>query len=185
MRTFDFAVAVIGVQYSIFRNNRKLHTVIGLEQTSDEISLPYDTDVRIGDVVSNDVAGTLKTVTNIESIMTADGKEVDSLSIYFKTPTTIPSNQVTYNINNVQNSAIGDNAVCYNSIADIEKIIVNHGYSPSEFKLLLDAINEIINKESCSKGSLSKFSDLLAKHAWLSAPVAQVLLAYFTSNVKL
>lgn len=185
MRTFDFAVAAMGVQYSIFRNGRKLHTLLGLDQTPEGVSLPFDTDVRIGDIISNDVASTLETVKAVESIMTADGKEVDSLLVHFRLPNPAPSKQVTYNINNVHNSAIGENAMCYNSIVDLEKVIINHGYSLDEFKPLLDAINDLTTKESCPKGSLGKFADLLSKHSWLSAPVAQILLAYFMGNVNI
>ena len=61
----------------------------------------------------------------------------------------------------------------------LAKVIVENGYSTEDFKELLETLKTALENDNCQKGFLSRFGDTLSKHAWLSSPIAQLLISHF------
>lgn len=187
MRVFNNLVGMMGKNFSVYRDENKICTVRGLYQGKYNINLPHDTNVQLGDRVVLETTQDSFIVERIDKIPCVLGDEIDHLDVYFKNPMVKPTTprQVTYNVGTAYGSAFGDNATSnytatYNHL---EQVIKDNGHNPEEFQELLIALKVALSKEQCPKGLLSKFSDTLAKHSWLSTPVAQLLLAYATGHV--
>lgn len=89
-----------------------------------------------------------------------------------------------FNIQTANNSVIGINpqGTFQYGITNLEELI--HQQAPHDpiFDDLLTTLKEQLKSSHPEKGSLSKFSDLIAKHAWLSGAIAQTLLSYFVAK---
>lgn len=102
-------------------------------------------------------------------------------------PQPIPSSQ-TFNITSVNNSAFGNNG----------NTTINNGYSFDEIRSLISSkpiedqeeLNKLVNTveiitengETISKGFLSKFSDLLAKHSDIAIALGTGVMNWLTGK---
>lgn len=95
------------------------------------------------------------------------------------------NNQPTFNIKEVHNSIVGtqNSATLTNgySIDAIAKLIENHNTDDKELlKEMLSVLdNAVSNQEPVKKGLLSKFSDVLQRNEWITAPIATLVLEKF------
>lgn len=185
MRVFDRLVPTMGKFFTIMRNDKKIARVKGLYQNKKQIDLPFDTDIKVGDVVHIESIDETRTVSSIEKVPTIMGEGVDHLKVYFEVNhcTQQASMRITIHGNAI-GSSFGQNAVSnYTVNNSIEQTIIEQGYKPEEFKELLNALKEALQNDNCKKGFLSKFSDTLSKHSWLSSAIAQEILRYFTGTI--
>lgn len=191
MNTFDSFLQSHGVEYKIYRQNQFVATAKGLPNEDDNgkeyIGFKPGTDIEKGDLIINSVNEKfyiLKKQTDFEY-----GKPFQ-IAAY-----TIPEseyqnqpqqkNNIVFNVSGVQNSIIGtqQNATITNgySIEDLTNLIDNHNTEDKELlkeiiALLEDATS---NKKTMKKGFLSKFSDVMSKNEWITAPIATFILEKF------
>lgn len=186
-RVFDKIVQTVGKTYSIYRNDNKISTVKGVIQSDFNVQFPYDADIQINDSVVLDATQERYVVKEIKKILVIQGDAVDFLDVYFmnsKKPSRTIGRQVNYNIGTAYGSAFGDNAVSnyYVTYNNIEELIESHGYNIDDFQDILNTLKTTLSGNECPKGFLSSFSDTLAKHSWLSSPIAQLLLSFVTGR---
>lgn len=182
MKIFDTLVRSLGKTFVVIRDNEEIATVKGIYQSDKYIKLPFNTDVKPDDKIYFKSMDETFTVASVKKIPVIRGEGIDHLEVIFKTQNL--SHPSTMNINiqgNAIGSAFGQNATNnYTVNKSIEQTITENGYNPEDFKDLLITLREAINNDDCKKGFLSKFSSLLSKHSWLSAPIAQELIKHFT-----
>lgn len=178
MRMFDTLVQASGTNFSIFRNNLKIVTVKGLYHDELSVELPFDCDIRIGDVVLNEVTEEKIIVGKLKKELTITGDEIDFITASAVSQTQ-PSN-IVYNIGTAYGSAFGPNASsAYQSasIDDLKKIIAANTIDGSRFNDLIEALEKCSEKGSYDQSNLAKFSSLLQKNSWLTEPVANFILS--------
>ena len=115
--------------------------------------------------------------------------EIFEIKAYYETraPQEKDSNSVTYNIQNAQNSIIGNqhNATQNNYISDIsglKQMIEQYGYEDKQqLYELANTLEQSLQKDEFKKSKLSKFGDLIAKHSWLPAAIAQLICAFISN----
>jgi hypothetical protein len=105
----------------------------------------------------------------------------EDLTILHRHSASKPS-QITFNIQNATNSVIGTNPIgnYQISIRDLEDLISTKATTPKEFEPLIEALKSINSQDQIPKGFLSRFKKELQENSWLSGPLAQFLLQYFT-----
>lgn len=185
LRVFDRLVPTVGKIFTIIRNGEQIAQVKGLYQNKNQIDLPFNADVKVGDQIYIESLDETKIVSNIEKSPVIMGEGIDHLSIYFQTDSSQRSSSMNITINgNAIGSAFGRNAVSnYTVYNTVEQTIIENGFKPEDFKELLDTLKEAMQNDKCTKGFLAKFSDTLAKHSWLSGAIAQELFRYFSSVI--
>lgn len=185
LRVFDRLVPAVGKIFTIIRNGEHIAQVKGLYQNKNQIDLPFNADVKVGDKIYIESLDETKTVSNIEKRPVLKGEGIDHLSIYFNSDSSPHSSSMNITINgNAIGSAFGRNAVSnYTVYNTVEQTIIENGFKPEDFKELLDALKEAMQNDKCTKGFLAKFSDTLAKHSWLSGAIAQELFRYFSGMI--
>ncbi len=185
-----------GVEVSVFRNNECIAKVTGLYNREKATSKKYigfepGTDIKIGDCIINDV-GDKSYVIDVQTDYF--GGEAYQLKAYYQTEAEHQiqdvSQSVIFNINNANGSVIGNNNVLnidYNAnLRELRKTISGSNPEDKEELDKIVSLLELIVEDNVpiKKGILSKFTDLLAKHSWLSTQVAAVLLNWLTSQPK-
>lgn len=185
MRVFDRLVPTVGKFFTIIRCGKQISRVKGIYQTKNQIDLPFDADVKVGDQIYIESLDEIKIVTSIEKSPVVMGEGIDHLRIYFNSDSSPSSSSMSITINgNAIGSAFGRNAVSnYTVYKTVEQTIIENGFKPEDFKEILDALKEAMQNNDCKKGFLSKFSDTLSKHSWLSGAIAQELFRYFVGSV--
>lgn len=185
MRMFDNMVEVMGKNLSVYRNGVKIYSTKGVISKDAIFDFPYDSDIQIGDTIVVDITKDEYLVQKIRKELCILSDEIDFLEVDCtpqpkESNSSIPRN-IIYNIGTANNSTFGDNTVInYNvTFNTLEKVIVENGYSTEDFKELLETLKTAIENDNCQKGFLSRFGDTLSKHAWLSSPIAQLLISHF------
>ncbi len=180
------------IEFNIYRSNELLSTVKGLKNTENGTHRKFigfypDVDVQAGDVISSAGIPINYYVTDVDTA-TWNGK-ISQIKAYYetRTPQEKDSNSVTYNIQNAPNSIIGNqhNATQNNYVSDIgdlKQMIEQYGNDDKEqLYELANTLEQSLQKDEFKKSKLSKFGDLIAKHSWLPAAIAQLICAFISN----
>ncbi len=182
-----------GVVYNIERNEININSQTGLPNHEESTGKAYigflpDTDICINDWLINP-AGEKFFVVNKETKY-FQGKPFQ-LAAYIITETEYINNanthnqQATFNIHEVHNSIVGtqSNPTISNglSINDLTKLIESRNSNDKEkLKEMIALIEQTVNNQSTiNKRLLSRFSDVLKRNDWISAPLATFILEKF------
>lgn len=180
MRIFDTLVQASGTNFSIFRNSNKIATVKGLYYDELSVDLPFDCDVRIGDVILNELTEEKIIVGKLKKELTVTGDEIDFINASATSQIQAQPSNIVYNVGTAYGSAFGPNASSTyqsTSIDDLRKIIAANTIDKGKFNELIEALEKCSQKGSYDQSSLGKFSSLLQKNSWLTEPVANFILS--------
>lgn len=98
-------------------------------------------------------------------------------------------NNSSFNILNAHNSIIGtqNNASLTNNFnfSQLEKEIEQKGgEDKEELKRMIEEIRELFeDSEKVKKGSLSKFSEIMQRHSWITGAISKMSLDFLIGNV--
>ncbi len=180
MRMFDTLVQVSGTNFSIFRNSNKIATVKGLYYDELSVDLPFDCDVRIGDVILNEVTEEKIVVGKLKKELTVTGDGIDFIHASATSQIQTHPSNIVYNVGTAYGSAFGPNASSTyqsTSIDDLRKIIAANTIDKGKFNELIEALEKCSQKGSYDQSSLARFSSLLQTNSWLTEPVANFILS--------
>lgn len=175
-----------GENFKVSRTNEKIIGAQARRGTQKVLLFYSDSNISPEDTITRLGTGEIFHVTDIEFNPISPIDQVQTKTIKYQTEQEYKKSKEapqtnTFNIDNVNNSVIGNNnTVSYTiGITDIEELIRKNSPDPHEFDELIQALKEIENSKVVEKGKLSKFIDDFAKHAWIASPVAQFLLQKF------
>lgn len=179
------------INFDVYRNSQLIFTVPGLKNTEKNtnkriVEFFPEVKIQIGDVLIN--SGISYYITDIDT-QTWMG-QIAAIKAYYQTtpPVEHHSNSTVYNINNAQNSIIGNqqSAILNNSnfnIDDLKQLIELYGSNDKQqLHELSSLLKECLEKDDFHKSKLSKFSDLIAKHSWLPLAISQIIAGYIQSH---
>lgn len=177
------------INFDIYRNQNFIFSTKGLKNIENNTNKRYIglypfVEIQIGDVLIN--SNIKYYIVDIDT-QTWQG-QVCQLKAYYQTtpPNNQQSNSITYNINNASNSIIGNqqSAIINNSnfsIEDLKQLVELYGNNDKQqLNELVSSLTESLKKDDFHKGKLSKFGDLIAKHAWLPTAIAQIIAGYLS-----
>ena len=176
------------IDFDVYRNSNLLYTKKGLKNTEKGSNRKYigfypDADIQIGDVLSNPNSSIKYYVIDIDT-STYNGEIFQIKAYYQNNSPSVQQTSTVYNIHNASNSIIGNQqqAIFNNSsfnIEDLKKLIELYGASDKEqLYELTSLLQKSLKDDDFHKSKLSKFSDLIAKHSWLPAAIAQIISAF-------
>lgn len=181
-----------GEVFIILRDGRQAHEAKGLPNHERPSGRSYvgflpGTDVRPGDWIRGKTSGNefyvVDTVTDV-----VHGKPFQ-LKAFCLTRAELAQRQrtevPTFSIQTAVGSIIGTqmSAHVVFTLPDLEALVRHHGLEHDhDIRLLIDELKKMERQPAVTKGCLARFSDLLAKHAWLSSAVAQALLSWLLSK---
>lgn len=181
------------INVNIIRDNQLVSTIKGLKNTTKNgdrkmFNFFPDVDVTVGDIIEIPNTSFRYHVIEVEP-KTWNG-QISGLDAFYITAEEYveknkqPEKQTVYNIGQASNSIIGNqqNATINNGI-DINEfrrlIETNGGTDKESLNKMADMLQTIIdNNMPVSKGTLSKFSDLIAKHSWVFTCATQILIKW-------
>ena len=184
-----------GSDYTLQRVGQADTTVKGLpvnkaSSHGETITFLPDSDVKIGDVLVN-LGGDRFYVTDTRTDVINNIPM--RLNVFCETEKEHArpkqKTEAVYNIQNAYGSIIGNNnnaTVHYNStVSDLrERIAAEHSDDEDReaMEKVVDLLEMIVNNQiPPSKGLLSRFSDVLERHSWLSGSVAGALFSWLTT----
>lgn len=173
------------IEFEIYRNSQLISKTKGLKNSyQGKIYVEFfpDVDIQAGDILKHSNINFYIINTDIQTWM----GEVSAIKAYYQTtpPTEQNNNSIIYNIGNASNSIIGNQqqAILNNpsfNIEDLKQLIELYGDNDkSQLYELSFQLQQLLDKDDFRKGTLSKFSDLIAKHAWLPTAIAQIISAF-------
>lgn len=184
MSSFSSQWRQVMVDCDIFRNNIKVATYKGMINDSKEcnfISFDPDVDVQVNDNVFCPLKNKHYIITSTD-IALFNGKQ-HRLDAFFDNNFTPKQATTVFNTYNPNNSIIGSQQTAtiniYDSFNNLDKLINDYGATDKE-KLfeLKDTLKQQLESNQLNKSSLSKFSDLIAKHSWLALAISQIIAAW-------
>lgn len=149
-------------------------------------------------IPNKDVCAALKYLDSIDylNLIHIDGEDIEMVrslthkGLNYKEFNNNPASSIkqTFNIKNVTNSAFANNGTTNLnngvSFSEIKEFINKQSISDIDKENLSKLTNylELLveNNTPMSKGTLSKFSDLLAKHSWATTLIGNILVNHFT-----
>lgn len=146
-------------------------------------------DIIVGDILTIPDTNERFQITRLKSSVDLFDKSIllfdafyEDLTILHRHNSASKPSQITFNIQNATNSVIGTNPIgnYQISIRDLEDLISTKATTPKEFEPLIEALKSINSQDQIPKGFLSRFKKELQENSWLSGPLAQFLLQYFT-----
>ncbi|MCY7835249.1 hypothetical protein [Bacillus haynesii] len=178
-----------GQKFNHYRNNKLLGTVSCIRGSDDKGRYFYyvsDNPVRVGDIFSTD-SQIQYFVSDLDEV--PDFDDETKLVAYYLTETEKKEKEsvqpnVSFQIENVHSSVVGSgNHTTFNINQGLDNILSEiNRRDPVDREQLNEMVNElrtlIENDTPVSQGTLSKFSDLLTKHAWLTGPLGQALVSW-------
>lgn len=182
------------VDFNISRNSLHISTEKGLKNTEKNTHRKYigffpNADIQVGDTLSIPNSDIKYYVVDTDTA-TYMG-EIYQIKAYYQNIPPIENqqpNSVVFNVQGSPNSIIGTqtSAIINNpsfNISDFDNLIETYGGNDKkELYQLSSQLQELLEKDDFHKSKLSKFSDLIAKHSWLPAAIAQILSAYLQSH---
>lgn len=175
-----------GVDYLVVRDGIP-HTLRGLPSTREKNCIKFlpDSDINIGDELVNP-AGERLFVIDVRTVFGG----ASHISAYCQTEHDRTSQQQVSNvfhIGNAYNSVIGtDNTSTFNfgvSLCELEALAASKGGADREdIQQIISLLKEVLcENRTPEKGMLSKFSNLMERHSWLSSSLASLVLQWLTS----
>ncbi len=181
------------IDFKVFRNSNIVATIKGLKNVEKGSNKKYigfypDADIQVGDILSNPNSSIKYYIVDIDTA-TYMG-EIYQIKAYYKNsqPVNNYENSTVFNINNAQNSIIGNqqSAILNNSnfnIDDLKQLIELYGSNDKQQLYELSSLlKECLDKDDFHKSKFSKFSDLIAKHSWLPLAISQIIAGYIQSH---
>ena len=192
-------LAMHGVKYEIHRDGKLVCTVDGLpnhEQSTNKAYIGFmpGTDVREQDLIIGPAGEKLFVQEVLPQYVHHDVMQLKALYLTEQELNAQKSStQTIFNIGSATGSVIGTQTSVsfhynYNadmldlgkSIAELKKQ-VDAASSPDKEELgkIVDLLEEIVrDKKPVEKGILSRFSDVMQRHEWITSPVMSVLLSW-------
>lgn len=184
-----------GIFYSVERNSSTVSEYKGLINTEQSTGKRYigfypDADIQIGDFLISPYGD--KYFVKNKEVATFTGQPYE-LKCYIvpeaEYATTQPSNSPVFNIQNAYGSVIGTQAnvtLNYNDTLQSVKEQINSTDSPDkeELQQIILLLEMVVNNQvPAQKGLLSKFSEVMERHSWLTSPICSVLLGWLTAQI--
>ena len=192
-------LAMHGVKYEIYRDGNLVCTVEGLpnhEQSSNKAYIGFmpGTDIQEQDLIIGPAGEKLFVQEVLPQYVHHDVMQLKALYLTEQELNAQKSStQTIFNIGSATGSVIGTQTSVsfhynYNadmldlgkSIAELKKQ-VDAASSPDKEELgkIVDLLEEIVrDKKPVEKGILSRFSDVMQRHEWITSPVMSVLLSW-------
>lgn len=178
---------------NIIRNGKLLVITKGLKNTTKSnarrtFNFYPDTDIDVGDIIELSGTNFKYYVEEVEPKYWHG--ELDYIDAYYITldeyakKNKQPDSQTVYNIGKASNSIIGNQQNAAINIGmtvdEFRKAIEANGEGEKEaLNKIADMLQTVIDDNTpVSKGSFSKFSDLIAKHSWVATCLTQILLKW-------
>lgn len=179
-----------GTDYTVLRDDEEIAEFKGIKSTDkSKIMFRGESDIKTGDWLRNEVSGEKFFVKDVET-STHKGKPLQK-NIFYQTEEehsragTEESGSKTLKVSNSPGSVIG----WKNEDVSLENNLTwGDIYSQVEDKLSQDEAQEVkerlkelealLQGDELEKGKLERFSDLLNKYSWLTAPIVQMLLQW-------
>ena len=192
-------LAMHGVKYEIHREGELVCTVEGLpnhEQSSNKAYIGFmpGTDVREQDLIIGPTGEKLFVQEVLPQYVHHDLMQLKVMCLTEREMNARETSaQTVFNIGSATGSVIGTQAnvnLHYNynaDMLDIGKEIgeirkqIDAANSPDKEELgkIVDLLEEIVrDKKPVEKGILSRFSDVMQRHEWITSPVMSVLLSW-------
>jgi hypothetical protein len=180
----DAVMQLSGEEFKIIRGDDR-QTLKGVKQTQKVTNCRYvqfypGTDVKVGDTLIRIISNDEWTVVEIDPHL-IQGK-VFCVNAYYETKKEQEKQQpqsVSYTFHNSSNIIAGSQAAATITvnIGKIESEIETHGGADKdELLAMVREIKEIFEKQdTISKSSLSKFSETLEKHSWITGSLVKLL----------
>ncbi len=177
-----------GICYKIIRNNVVISEYKGIENVETDTQKRYigfepNVDIKQLDTLINPVN---EKIYVIDVHTQFHKKEAYQLKVYYQTEheyinSKILSGNTVFNINNPNNSIIGNNNFttinCESLISELKTKASDSVEDKTELQQIITLLEKIIN-EDCppQKGMFSKFSSIMEKHSWLTSSIPQLLI---------
>lgn len=192
-------LAMHGVKYEIHRDGKLVCTVDGLpnhEQSTNKAYIGFmpGTDVREQDLIIGPAGEKLFVQEVLPQYVHHDLMQLKAMFLTEREMNARETSaQTVFNIGSATGSVIGTQASVnlhynYNAdMLDIGKEIgeirkqIDAASSPDKEELgkIVDLLEEIVrDKKPVEKGILSRFSDVMQRHEWITSPVMSVLLSW-------
>ena len=192
-------LAMHGVKYEIHRDGKLVCTVDGLpnhEQSTNKAYIGFmpGTDVREQDLIIGPAGEKLFVQEVLPQYVHHDLMQLKAMFLTEREMNARETSaQTVFNIGSATGSVIGTQAnvnLHYNynaDMLDIGKEIgeirkqIDAANSPDKEELgkIIDLLEEIVrDKKPVEKGILSRFSDVMQRHEWITSPVMSVLLSW-------
>jgi len=183
-RMLHNAMKMAGEDFEIIRNEER-RTIKGIKHIHKETQRNYisfypDTDIKTGDRVIRKVSGDEWVIIEIDFEM-VDG-EVFSVDAYYETNFErgkLQPQAINYTFHNSSNIIAGSqSAATMNiNIVKIEAEIEEKGGSDKEglLAMVVEIKQAFEKQDALPKGSLSRFSEMLERHSWITGSLVQLL----------
>jgi hypothetical protein len=183
-RMLDDAMKLTGEEFEIARGDTRL-AAKAIKNTEKGTQRKYvqfypGTDVKVGDLLIRKASGDEWVVVEVDPRVLQG--HVFSVNAYYETKLEREKRQpqaVNYTFHNSSNIIAGSqsSATININIGKIEAEIEEKGGSDKEQLLaMITEIKQAFEKqEVLSKGSLTKFSEMLEKHSWITASLVQLI----------
>ncbi|MGG4498525.1 hypothetical protein [Brevibacillus reuszeri] len=188
-----------GEKFKIIRNDLQIAKIDGLETTEKNTKKKYvgfcpDEDIQIGDWIIGVVSGNEFYIEDIKTDV-LEGKAFKKKAYYltkvqFENAQKADANSVHYNIGTIYGSNIGThgsaNITNTFNFEAVDKLIEEHGgEDKEELRVMVAEIKELFeDSEKVKKGSLSKFSEEMQKHSWITGALSKLALDFMMGQVK-
>ncbi|AIQ11351.1 hypothetical protein [Paenibacillus durus] len=189
-----------GEKFNIIRNHQIVGTAKGLRNTENNTQKKYiafdqNTDIKPQDVIIGVVSSDEFYIEDVQSHI-YKGTVLQRKAYYItknqydRMQHEKQSNSTSFHIENAHNSIIGSQQTASMTnmfnFREIEKEIEQRGGEDKvELKKMVAEIQEMFeDSEKMKKGSLSKFSEMMQKHSWITSSIAKMGLDFLLGVVK-
>ncbi|NMP11388.1 hypothetical protein [Paenibacillus polymyxa] len=189
-----------GEKFNIIRNHQIVGTAEGLRNNENNTQKKYigfdpNTDIKPQDIIIGGVSNDEFYIEDVQSHIYKGS--VLQRKAYCMTKNQFERmqhekqlNAASFHIENAHNSIIGNQQTVSMTntfnISQVEKEIEQRGgEDKEELKKMMAEIQEMFeDSEKMKKGSLSKFSEMMQKHSWITSSIAKMGLDFLMGAVK-
>jgi len=181
-----------GEYFTVIREGKKIGEIEGIRNTEQSSKRKYvgfypQSEIKPGDWIKGNLSNDEYYIVDTDSDII--NSKVFQIKGYYETKAQHErrsENEATsiYNIGNAYGSIIGSQQVptinnSYN-LEEIRDLIKQYGNEDKEeLNEMIDTIKAITeNNIPVQKGTLGHFSELLAKHSWITGPIAQSIIGW-------
>ncbi|MFT8930059.1 MAG: hypothetical protein ABF969_12060 [Sporolactobacillus sp.] len=183
-----------GIDLELIRNGKSIAKFKGMKDTDQNgnyFILYPRTNFEIGDIFNNLAVNVSYEIID-KDVMPFDG-QIAGLKAYFQTASekkrqSATSSNVTFNVQSAVNSVIGQNNLTTFNIEQGFKELLNQidkqdTEDKEQLKKLVELVRQFVENDIApQKGMLSKFGDLIAKHAWITGPLGSLIVSWLAGK---